>query len=102
MATIQKTRQYVKPVRSSYYYPPLTGCVAGMLVIEMTSGSKVESDGYHVTAMPSDWGRAFRLEKFEVCGGEAYDVMIDGDFGHCECMGHVRHRHCKHVDTLRE
>src|SRR4051812_30288856 len=58
---------------------------------------------YLVTPIPSDFGRAFRLEKL-VHFGEAstYDVLLDGERSTCECRGFMHHRHCKHVDTLCE
>ena len=54
---------------------------------------------YWLEAIGADWGRAFRLEKFE--GGDGYDVHFDQATGDsCTCLGSLRHGHCKHRDVL--
>ncbi len=49
-------------------------------------------------------GAGFRLTKFEMHqrGEEdaTYDVLLDGARSTCECKGHVRHGHCRHVEAL--
>jgi hypothetical protein len=62
--------------------------------------------GYYLEALPSDiGGRAFRLTKVEhqIEEGQPdhYDVHLDGASSSCECLGHLRHHHCKHQDVLR-
>jgi hypothetical protein len=52
---------------------------------------------YYVRAIPSDFGRAFRWEKFSVEGGETYHVCLDGETASCECKGFERWGRCKHV-----
>jgi hypothetical protein len=61
--------------------------------------------GYYLAALPSDFGLAFRLEKFGIEGGAVYHVNLDPQTGQhsCECLGHVKHGHktrCKHVASL--
>ena len=54
---------------------------------------------YFLEEIGADWGRAFRLEKFE--GGDVYDVHFDQATGDsCTCLGSLRHGHCKHRDAL--
>jgi hypothetical protein len=60
---------------------------------------------YYVAAIPSDFGRAFRWEKFSVEGGETYHVCLDGTSATCECKGHLAHGHrtvCKHIAATRK
>jgi hypothetical protein len=60
---------------------------------------------YYVRSIPSDFGRAFRWEKFSVEGGETYHVNLDGEPGTCECKGHLAHGHktvCKHIACSRK
>src|SRR5689334_10999963 len=57
---------------------------------------------YWLTRCPSDFGRAFRLEKSSIDGGEGYDVLLDPPAGDsCTCPGHTYGGYCKHVDCCR-
>jgi hypothetical protein len=56
---------------------------------------------YYVLPIPADFGRGFSWEKFGVEGGEIYHVCIDGERGTCDCKGHERWGHCKHVDCTQ-
>jgi hypothetical protein len=58
---------------------------------------------YRMVPLSSDFGRAVRLEKADQGDGqpEAYDVLLDGQRSSCECRGHLRHGHCKHLDGIR-
>jgi hypothetical protein len=60
-----------------------------------------ETHHYYLSELAADFGRAFRVEKFLSQGGESYDVLLDDAYGHCECLGFLRHGHCKHLDGLR-
>jgi hypothetical protein len=87
----------------------------GVAALNLTStlpSGKVESFGYYVTAIPSDFGVAYRLDKFQDQIEEdepaSYEVCIDptdpvhGEH-HCPCKGQQRwgHRHpCKHIRSL--
>jgi hypothetical protein len=55
---------------------------------------------YHLTAVPSDFGRAFRLEKLSSDGEGDYHVLLHGPETSCECLGFLRHGHCKHAESL--
>ena len=56
---------------------------------------------YFLSEVPSDFGRGFRLEKFEAAGAETYHVHLATDGRHgCECKGFLRWGHCKHSDGL--
>jgi hypothetical protein len=72
-------------------------------VLWLTVGE--QRTGYYLSALPSDFGLAFKLEKFGIEGGEIYHVNLDTQTGNhsCECLGHVKHGHkirCKHVASL--
>jgi len=49
-------------------------------------------------------GAAFRLTKFEQFqrgdDDAVYNVLLDGRRSSCECKGHLRHGHCRHVEAL--
>src|SRR5262245_24436246 len=58
---------------------------------------------YWIDAVPSDWGRAFRVEKPGHEGTESYDVCLEenGQADSCTCPGNTYGGYCKHVDSLR-
>jgi hypothetical protein len=73
--------------------------------LTITNGNKTEHFGYYATKLASDFGTAYRLEKFgaEQVEGEpsVYDVNIDPHgFSSCECLGFARWNHCKHLESL--
>ena len=74
-------------------------------ILEITIG-KAELVCYFLTCLPSDFGQAFRLEKFspvEETRGEVYDVCLRGNRrSTCECQGFLAHGHCKHIDSVSE
>jgi hypothetical protein len=55
---------------------------------------------YWIEPVATDWGRGFKLEKFE--GGEVYHVHLDDALGHsCECKGFLRWgKPCKHISAV--
>jgi hypothetical protein len=56
---------------------------------------------YHLSALASDWGRAFRLVKVTDDGTRpVYAVNLSADGPTCDCKGHERWGHCKHVESL--
>lgn len=76
---------------------------------DKASGILIVRDGrkqivYAVSPVPSDWGRAYRLNKVE-WDGEAtrvvatYHTLIDAVCW-CDCTGHERYGKCKHVEAL--
>src|SRR5262245_22689643 len=51
-----------------------------------------------LSALPSDFGRAFRLAKPGHEGTDSYDVLLDAAGDSCTCPGHTYGGFCKHVD----
>jgi hypothetical protein len=109
MATATKTRRAEKQWTLSVSAP-----VNGTVALRLTSrlGSKVEHFGYYVTAMPADFGVAYRLEKFagQVEEGEPSEYCVNLDVANpergnhlCPCLGQQRWGHrrpCKHIRSL--
>src|SRR5436190_24286806 len=52
----------------------------------------------------SDYGTAFRLEKYEHQrrgdDDAAYNVLLNGEQSSCECRGFLRWGDCRHVEAL--
>jgi hypothetical protein len=71
--------------------------VPGILSVTEWASKKLVQTHYFVWPLPSDWGKAVRLEKFAADGGETYDVLLDGEQSSCECHGFLRWGRCKHV-----
>src|SRR5437870_10518813 len=76
-------------------------CVNG--VLRLTEDGKETL--FFVDRLASEVGGAgFRLTKFEQFqrGEEdaSYNVLLDGQRSTCECKGHLRHGHCRHVASL--
>ncbi len=99
MATATKTRTRKPVARTARISSAINGCFA----LELTSGK--DRCGYWVEPMPSDFGRAFKLRKFDTTPGtdeeaQSYDVCLDGIGSDCSCKGFLRHGHCKHVEGL--
>jgi hypothetical protein len=57
---------------------------------------------YYLSAVPSDFGRGFRLEKLGIDGGNVYHLHLGHDGTKmCECRGHLRWgTDCKHILTV--
>ncbi len=66
-------------------------------VVKVVEGKKL--DHYAVTPIPSDWGTAFTVEKLGA-EQEPYHVCLAGADSTCDCKGHLRHGHCRHVEGL--
>jgi hypothetical protein len=72
------------------------------LVITENVGRKLVTTGYYVQPLRTDFGIGFRLTKFQVDGGDVFDVCLDGERSLCSCLGFESHgRPCKHVQTLQ-
>jgi hypothetical protein len=67
-------------------------------VIRLTVGKA--SQDYLLTPIPSDYGRAFRVVKLGIDAKGDYAVNVDGAKRTCDCLGHLKHGHCKHGDSL--
>lgn len=64
------------------------------------AGKECDADFYHLTEIPTEiGGRAFKVEKH---GEEesSYDVLVNGAESLCDCKGHGRYGHCRHVESL--
>jgi hypothetical protein len=58
---------------------------------------------YKLSALDHGFGlAAFRLAKADCGDGnpEVYDVLLDGARSTCECLGFLKHHHCKHLESL--
>jgi hypothetical protein len=76
----------------------------GRLALKLREGvRRLRQTYYHLDPLPSDFGRAFRLQKFASCGGDgrAYEVCIEGGADRCCCLGFEAHGHCRHCTSLR-
>ena len=70
---------------------------------------RITQDGdpvhYWVSARPSDWGRAFKVERpgHEHGHHVGYDCCLEenGQADSCTCPGNTYGGFCKHVDALR-
>src|ERR1700685_4369311 len=73
------------------------------LTITMTTSKKVAQTDYSLERIGSDFGDGFRLTKHvghpaDDC--DIYNVHVSNEGHTCECLGHLRHHHCKHVDAV--
>jgi hypothetical protein len=102
MASVSPTPHSVKPRKGPKRTYRLGKAVHGVYPLLLTIGKK--RYGYYVFPLASDFGRAFKLVKFscdvEPDGASEYDVCLDGTRSQCECLGFLRHGHCKHVESL--
>jgi len=101
MATIPPRKPRVKPTRRICLRQAPLDWTHGLLTITETRGRKTTTTDYWIDQLPSDFGTAYRLTKFHDQGGEAYDVLLDGQQCTCECLGFTRWHHCKHVEGLQ-
>lgn len=95
-----KPRKKDRTVRVLALLPDRT---AGVLQI---AEGKV-TDRYFFSEVPDDFGRGFLVEKWQpgteqaagfIC--RSYHVNVDGKASSCECLGHTRWSHCRHVESL--
>ncbi len=72
-------------------------------LIDITVGKL--STAYFVERLETGWGQGFKLTKaFDgspTSERQVYDVMLAEDGSRCECLGFLKHGHCKHPDALR-
>jgi hypothetical protein len=77
---------------------------AGLLPGQVTiTVGQVTSD-YTLERIESSLGDSFRLTKcWNVPSGQepAYEVLIAVDRHSCDCLGHLAHGQCKHVEALQ-
>ena len=97
MASLSTPAPRVKPARTiRLALAPLPSSPG---VVTITARGK--TGDYLLSSTPSDFGEAFRLEKFPPQGGEVYHVLLNADGTRsCECKGFLRWGRCKHADGL--
>jgi hypothetical protein len=95
VTTATATRTRKQPQRSAKVVR-LGNCFVLWLTVDKNTTA------YRMVPLPSDFGRAVRLEKADKGDGqsETYDVLLDGERSTCECKGFLRHSHCKHVSGI--
>ena len=103
-ATATKTRKpRIKPQRTLRVGAPTNGVVA----VAVTEGK--ETTGYYVRELEVDFGRGFKVEKFDTDEGSdpesrSYDVHLDTQLGDsCTCRGFLFHKHgkpCRHIAAV--
>jgi hypothetical protein len=104
MATLTQTRKSVKrtvklALRPFEDHP-------GVLAITHHFPRKgPQTVNYFLTMLGSDFGTAaFELEKIDPRPGEEerYHTLLSEADGHhlCDCQGHAKWHHCKHVESL--
>ena len=98
MSTTSAARlQRQKPSRTIRLEDAPQGRLPGCLL--MTVGKEVSR--YLITLVPSQiGGQGYRLEKI---GEPTSDYHVHlSDIGHhdCECLGYLRHGHCRHIHGL--
>jgi hypothetical protein len=68
-------------------------------VLRITAGGVTKD--YFITRIPSDFGDGYRLVKVGLMERDgSYDVNLSDDGQTCECLGFLRHDHCKHADGI--
>src|SRR5262249_55244554 len=90
--------------RVRWLYRQAGDTLKGVVRVAITSGRRTALFRYWVQAVPADFGAACRLVKINPDGsaGEVYHACAEGGRGgHCDCLGHQRHGHCKHLDMAR-
>src|SRR5262249_12351526 len=75
-------------------------------VLTMTIGKEVTH--YFAWPIATDYGEGWAVQKFNQPGDPpgtqhpTYHVNLDRQHGRnsCDCLGHLHHGHCKHVDAM--
>ncbi|HLJ96272.1 MAG TPA: hypothetical protein VKU02_24070 [Gemmataceae bacterium] len=63
----------------------------------------IEGTEYRISPLAIDPSIGHKAFRFAKQGGDeaVYDVHVDAHGTHCQCLGFLRHGHCKHADTIR-
>src|SRR5262245_46782363 len=86
-----------KPARSVRWLSRPTPERIGSL--QITTGCM--TIGYWARLLPCDFGQA-AFEVTNWLNDETYNVLLDGDRSHCECLGYLRwQKPCKHISALQ-
>jgi hypothetical protein len=82
-----------------YHPTPATKQAPAALLGRPGDGRRADPDdhagrlitSYYLSAVPSDFGRGFRLEELGIDGGDVYHVHLGTDgTKSCECLGHLK------------
>jgi hypothetical protein len=105
MSTTTKAQSRRKPERRIRLVKPIQD---GMGAVQISIGG--EPHNYLIFPLTSDFGSAFRLIKqelvpqtegfYELQDTARYHVNLNGQQSTCECLGFLKHNHCKHVEGL--
>lgn len=68
--------------------------------VGFTITDRVEAADYVARAIPSDYGEAYVVQKVSDPDDPTYHVNLCGSASSCECLGHLRWGHCRHVEGL--
>src|SRR5262245_48262658 len=101
MKNVSRPKAPLNPRRTIRLRQAPESWVHGLLSLTETRGRKTTTTDYWIDWLPSDFGTAYRLRKFQDQGGESYDVLLDGRHSTCECLGFQRWGHCKHIEGLQ-
>jgi hypothetical protein len=102
MATLTASKTNRKPAKKPERSATISTMTNGKLILWLTQDGKTR--GYVLTPLDSEiGGTAYRLGKADNGDGkmDEYDVLLDGEYSTCECLGFLSHRHCKHLESLK-
>lgn len=99
--TTTTTRKSTKPRTLDFRATTQVGVYLVRIVNGKPGLKTTVDETYTVHHVPSDGGDGFLMVKANLDSPEAYHVLLDGLCTSCECMGFLRHQHCKHVDALQ-
>jgi hypothetical protein len=70
-----------------------------LVIRQVNPSGKETADVYSIVEIGTDeaTARAFSLTKPD---GTVYSCEVSKGFNTCDCKGHSRHNHCKHVESL--
>jgi hypothetical protein len=102
MGIVTRSRPPVKPGRTCGWVSrpqPLHPHGIFHVTEEVRRGHQ-QRDLYEVVLVPAAFGHGFHVRKFGA-PESTYHVNLSADGQHsCECKGHLRWGHCRHVEAL--
>lgn len=63
----------------------------------------IEGMDYRISLLPIEPSIGRKAFRFSKQGGDGaiYDLHVDDNGTHWQCLGYLRHGHCKHADTIK-